>query len=345
MQASEHVVEGGKRFEASMFAPFDKVSQAQPAQGDKQIWFQQSNNPTIPTLLFSHSPILPFSTMRPLFLFAIIILATACNRHQRVHERPEWNSVFQKHGISDGCFIIRDHTHEEIFLVNKVRCTQRYSPASTFKIFNSLVALETGIAPDETLVIPWDHVTRWNADWNRDMNMQDAFKVSNVPYYQEIARRIGKNDMQHYLDTVQYGNKNIGKAIDSFWLNGDLQISADEQIGFIRKLYFNELPFSDRSQTIVKISLMLQEETPGYKLYYKTGWGNDSSGNNLLWVVGYTEKIVHMKEHENSMNKADFRNYPYFFAMNFSVPADNKTDWATERIAILKELLQKAGAI
>jgi beta-lactamase class D len=198
--------------------------------------------------------------------------------------------------------------------------------------------LETAIAPDEQLIIRWDSVQRWNTLWNKDMNMREAFKVSSVPYYQELARRIGKDYMQHYLDTVRYGNKRIGQHIDMFWLNDTLQISADEQVGFLKKLYFEELPFSERSQRIVR-SIMLQDDTPDYKLYYKTGTGV-SKDSTIYWVVGFAERIEHVKEHEKSMNKSNVRNYPYFFAQNFSVAnSDSSRNWYKARIDVLYQIL------
>lgn len=275
-----------------------------------------------------------------LIVFISIFLLTSCAQ-TRIHDKEEeWGSIFKKYGINDGCFMMRDHSHEEIYYYNKERCIRRFMPASTFKIFNSLVALETAIAPDDQFVIKWDSVVRPNIAWNHDMNMREAFKVSNVPYYQELARRIGKDYMQHYIDTAQYGNRRIGSKIDEFWLNDSLQISADEQVGLIKKLYFDELPFSDRSQRIVR-SMMLQEDKPEYRLYYKTGTG-DYKDSTIYWVVGYAEKIEHVKEHKESMNKSDVRNYPFFFAENFSAKTtDSSQDWAAVRIHILKEILNK----
>ena len=149
------------------------------------------------------------------------------------------------------------------------------------------MALETGVAPDDQLMIKWDGVAR-RPEWDKDMNMREAMKVSCVPYYQEIARRIGPARMQHYLDTMKYGNMNMGGAIDNFWLNDSLKISADEEMGFVKRMYFAELPISERSQRIVK-TIMLREETPAYNLYYKTGTG--LSGNKTIyWVVGFAEK-------------------------------------------------------
>jgi beta-lactamase class D len=280
-------------------------------------------------------------------LFSILCLSflslTAC-RESRIHEHEDWAKAFTARGITKGCFILRDNNHEAIHYYNKERCLERFSPASTFKIFNSLVALETSVAPDEQYTIVWDSIDRGMPDWNRDLNMREAIKVSAVPYYQELARRIGLARMQLYLDTMNYGNANIGGKIDEFWLNDSLQISADEQVGFVKRLYFAELPASERSQRIVK-SMILQEETPAYKLYYKTGWAM-RTGKNLFWVVGFIERIQHVKEDAKSMNKSDIRMYPYFFALNFAPPAgDTTTNWPAVRVDILKDLLKDFGAI
>ncbi len=286
---------------------------------------------------------LPHMRINVLLFSLLVIFASSC-RESRIHEQDDWGKHFEKYGIKNGCFILRDNNHEAVYFYNKDRCLQRFCPASTFKIFNSLVALETATAPDEQMIIKWDSVVRPVAEWNHDMNMREAFKVSNVGYFQEIARRIGPNFMQHYLDSTNYGNKRMGGAIDQFWLNDTLQISADEQVGFVKRLYFNELPFSERTQRIVR-SMMLQEETPNYKLYYKTGWAK-LPNKQVLWVVGYIEKLERMKEHEKSMNKSDQRLYPYFFAQNFELaPNDTTKDWYNVRINLLKDVLTDFGAI
>lgn len=275
-----------------------------------------------------------------LFLVAVLLFTASC-RDSRIHEHEEWGKYFTEHGIDSACFIIRDNNHEAIAFYNKDRCLERFSPASTFKIFNSLVALDIPVAPDEQMVIKWDSVDR-RPEWNQDLTMRDAFKVSSVPYYQEIARRIGNQYMQQYLDTADYGNKNANGTIDLFWLNDTLQISADEQVGLLKRMYFYELPFTERAQRIVR-SMMLQEDTEDYKLYYKTGWSAPNGADEqVVWVVGFVERIEHMKEHENSMNKSNFRLYPYFFAMNFSLPNDieDYKKYSEIRLQILKSILK-----
>jgi beta-lactamase class D len=251
--------------------------------------------------------------------------------------------MFKSYGIDSACFILRDHAHETINLYNRPRCLERFTPASTFKILNSLVALETGIARDETMIIPWNGV-QGRPEWNKDMDMREAFKVSNLLYYQELARRVGKQNYQHYLDTIKYGNMKIGPAVDSFWIDNSLQISADEQIGFVRKLYFNELPFLERTQGIVK-NMMLREDTANNRFYYKTGTGYTQRNTMVYWVVGYLEHVMRVKEAKESMNKSGVRNYPYFFALNFEVPRnDTSRNWFDVRLKLMHQLLDSYGA-
>ncbi len=278
--------------------------------------------------------------MRYVFsLLCLSVLFLSACRESRLHEHEDWGKYFEAKGIKKGCFILRDNNHEAIHYYNKERCLERMSPASTYKIFISLVGLETAIAPDEQLIIAPDTSVKWDRpEWNKAMNMREALKTSSEPYYRELARRIGPEYMAHYLDTTNYGNKRVGPDVQSSWTNDTLQISADEQLGFLKRMYFAELPFSERSQRIVK-NMMLQEDAPEGKLYYKTGWSSQKD-RELLWIVGFQERIMHVEEHEKSMNKSNVRMYPYFFAMNFDVPKDDTSqNWSQTRVALLKELL------
>lgn len=284
--------------------------------------------------------------MRVRLLAAVCLAAaisiTSC-RKARIHEHKDWGKFYEAYGIKNACIMIRDNNHEAVHYYNQERCMQRMLPASTFKIFNSLVALETAVAPDEQYIVRWDSVKMQREECNKDMTMREAFRLSCINYYREIARRIGKAQMQHYLDTVKYGNMKMS-AIDSFWVDNSLQVSADEQVGFVKRLYFNELPFSERTQRIVR-SMMLWEDEPGYKLYYKTGTG-EIDGKYIYWIVGYSERIVKVKEPKESMNKSNERMYPYFFAQNFEMPGSDTTqDWFKVRLEVLHKVLKEANAI
>src|SRR5690606_21044420 len=134
-----------------------------------------------------------------------------------------------------------------------------FIPASTFKIFNSLVALEAGAVASEEEVLEWDGVERgWDA-WDQDHSMRSAIRVSAVWFYQELARRIGETRMQQYLREVRYGNQTMDGAIDDFWLSGGLRITPLEQVDFLVRLARNDLPFSDRTMAILRDILILEE--------------------------------------------------------------------------------------
>lgn len=225
----------------------------------------------------------------------------------------------------DGCFTMLNNSDGKVTVYNLNLDTTRLLPASTFKIVNSLIGLETGVIIDEKMVIKWDGIKRSNEDWNKDLTMEQAFKLSCVPYYQEVARRIGKDTMKLWLDSLSYGNKNMGDKIDSFWLDNHLKISADEQLGLVKRLYFDQLPFQKRTQQIVR-NVMMQEDNSLYSLSYKTGWGFDEKNNNIGWMVGWIEENKH----------------PYFF-VTVVKSADAAIDMKTVRLNITKGILKQLG--
>lgn len=231
-----------------------------------------------------------------------------------------------------GCFGLRDNGTGKFTVYNLKRYRDSsYLPASTFKIVNSLIGLQTGKIVNDSMVIKWDGVKRWNEDWNKDLNMYDAFRVSAVPYYQEVARRIGKDTMQIWLDSLGYGKKDrkekvvIKTAIDSFWLDNSLKVTPDQQLGLVMNLYFDQLPFFKSYQETVKHA-MLFEDNSNYRLSYKTGWGFNEKGDNIGWVVGWIEE----------------NNHPYFFVLNIQSP-DKNIDMKTVRMKMLKDILKKLG--
>ena len=225
----------------------------------------------------------------------------------------------------NGTFALFNNGQSDFTIYNLHRYRDSsFLPASTFKIVNSLIGLETGKISNEKMLLKWDGVQRRIADWNQDLTMEQAFKYSAVWYYQEIARRIGKDTMQFWLDSLHYGTQKIKGPIDSFWLNNSLKIKPDEQLGLVKKLYFDQLPFQKRTQEIVR-KVMVQESTANYILAYKTGWGFDEKGDAIGWIVGWVEENRH----------------PYFFVLNVQGPKE--TDMTTVRMNILKGILKQLG--
>jgi beta-lactamase class D len=162
-------------------------------------------------------------------------------------------------------------------------------PASTFKIPNSIIALETGVVGDpDKDVFKWDGVVRSIEAWNKDHTMRSAIAVSAVPVYQEIARRIGAERMQKYLDLFEYGNRDIGGGIDQFWLTGALRIDPVQQVDFVDRLRRGALPVSKRSQEQVADILPVTKAGDSI-IRAKSGLSGAEQGR-LGWMVGWAEK-------------------------------------------------------
>lgn len=205
----------------------------------------------------------------------------------------------------NGCFVLYDFNNDQVIKYNEERCAQRFLPASTFKIPNSLIILEEKVIPNENYIIKWDSVDRGWDKWNMDHDLRSAFKYSAVWVYSKLATEVGRKKYEYYLDKLDYGNKTIGDRVDYFWLDWSLQISANEQIEFMKKLVINGLPFSQRSIDIVK-DIMIMEETENYVLRAKTGLGDTKDGVYTGWYVGYVEANGNVYAFALNMDESDY---------------------------------------
>lgn len=201
--------------------------------------------------------------------------------------RPELARHIAEWG-AEGVFVMYDEAQGLYIRSDGEAARERVIPASTFKIPNSLIALETGVLADEQEVIPWDGEDRGLESWNRNHTLASAFPASAVWFYQEVARRVGEERMAEWVGRLGYGNGETSGGIDRFWLDGGLRISADEQVEFLRRLNRGELPVSERSARIVR-DIMRMEETGTYTLRGKTGWGMIDDVHQG-WLVGWVEK-------------------------------------------------------
>ncbi len=206
----------------------------------------------------------------------------------------------------DAAFIIYDYKNETLMQYNLERCNKGFIPASTFKIPNTLIALETGVVKDEHQIMRWDGKQYSIKEWNRDHDLRSAFKYSVVPYYQEIARNVGDKRMLEFVQKFDYGNKNIEGGIDRFWLNGKIRITPMQQLEFLKRIYEEDLPVSKRSLSILK-DIMIADSTENYILRAKTGTGNRDNGGYVVWYVGYLER----------------KDNTFFFILNFDAGESN----------------------
>ena len=253
-----------------------------------------------------------------IFLFTFILSAASA---QKTIVDTSLGMFFDYPGLT-GSFCLYDLDKEEYILYNPEQFHREFSPASTFKICNSLIGLETGVITDEHYVIKWDSIKRGNLNWDTDNDLASAFRYSVVWYYQELARRVGEKRMQEWVSRANYGNENTGGGIDKFWLRGDLRITPAQQLDFLVRLYKNELPFSRRTMDIVK-KVMVVEQTNKYILRAKTGW---AFANSAGWYVGWVES-----NHD-----------VYFFTTCVQGGSDfNMTDFGKYRIEISRNILRE----
>jgi len=199
---------------------------------------------------------------------------------------PDLGRLFAERSV-EGTIVISSLDGRTEYVHNPARAAQRFLPASTFKIPNSLIALAEGAIADEHEVIPWDGKDRGFSGWNRDQTLATAFRRSCVWAYQALAGRVGTAAYLRHLARLDYGNARTGPDVRTFWLDGDLAISAREQIVFLKKLYREEVPYSREHIRRVK-SIMVVEETPDYILRAKTGWAVRPERQHG-WYVGWVE--------------------------------------------------------
>ena len=209
-------------------------------------------------------------------------------------QRSEIREDLAKHFADDGTVgtFVGYKTDDYLVIASDTdRSGEAMLPASTFKIPNSLIALETGVVGDpDKDIFKWDGVVRSIEAWNRDHTMRSAIAASAVPVYQEIARRIGAERMQKYVDLFEYGNRDIGGGIDQFWLTGNLRIDPIQQIDFVDRLRRGVLPVSKRSQELVRDILSVTKSGDAV-IHAKTGLlGAEVGKPSLGWLVGWAEK-------------------------------------------------------
>ncbi len=238
-----------------------------------------------------------------LFLTLTVFGLTSCKQKQTTETRDDFKKYYDQFQV-EGSFVIYDQNNDKFIFYNQQQFKEQFSPASTFKICNSLIGLETGVIKDENFIIPWDSIVQQNPKWNQDHDLKLAFKNSTVWYYRELARRVGGEKMKFWLDKAQYGNADTSGGLDLFWLKGGLRVTPEQQIDFLRRLHENKLPFSKRTTDIVK-NIMIAKDTLDYVIRAKSGWADDDI-KSAGWYVGYLETKDNVYYFSNCIQTPDF---------------------------------------
>jgi len=231
-----------------------------------------------------------------LFFSAALIITNSCKNSEAITNRPATSQMevttleYQSYLDSlqaEGIFLLYDLKANKLVEYKGLSKDTMLIPASTFKIPNSLIGLETGAVKDELTEFKWNGTTYQNQAWNKDQSLREAFQNSTVWYFQELARKIGEKHMKKYLAQFNYGNQNTGGGIDKFWLSGDLRISPLQQLEFLKGLWKEELKLSKKTTKTMK-KVFLVEKKGESTLYAKTGWGF-TDGSDIGWYMGVVE--------------------------------------------------------
>jgi beta-lactamase class D len=264
-----------------------------------------------------------------LILQACIIRPTT-ESTKDIRVRTDFNAHFDACGVS-GTSVIYDVKNQTWTTNDTSTWKNEDLPASSFKIINLLISLETGVIKDENEVIPWVGSTDtvkygYRPEIYKDMSVKEAFEVSAGWVFTELSKKIGKERYLHYLEKCKYGNMNLSEPDPDFWNYGEFAISPKNQVEFLYSLYTDKLPFSKRNMAIVK-KVMVTEQNADYTLHAKTGWTR-ANAQNVGWWVGYIET----------------RSGDYLFATRLRQDRKyNRADFGSCRKEITKKVMKELG--
>ncbi|MCP9763269.1 penicillin-binding transpeptidase domain-containing protein [Lacihabitans soyangensis] len=253
------------------------------------------------------------------------------NQTDSVIVRPDFNKYFIDCRV-EGSVAIYDNSNKKWILSDTIGVNLETLPASTFKVINLLIALETQTIKNENQIVQWVGSTDtvkygYRPEIYHDMTVKEAFEVSAGWVFVELAKKIGKEKYRKYLKASGYGNGDLSQTDADFWNFGAFGISPINQVNFLRKLYENKQPFSKENMAIVK-KVMINEQNQSYILRAKTGWTRDK-GINTGWWIGYIEKGSNV----------------YFFATRLLQDRkNNRADFDNCRKEITKKILTDIGA-
>ena len=242
--------------------------------------------------------------------------------------------------FSFNAFCIQAFSAEETFLlINGItnatvvelgpHINKQISPYSTFKITLSLMGYDAGILKTDKKPT-WDYQEEyddWIEEWKAPQTPQSWIKYSCVWYSKLLALKLGLDQVQSYLSSLEYGNQDLSGEFaklgssNPVWINSSLKISPKEQVEFIQKMLKNKLPISNSAIQMTKMILFKEDLPGGWKLFGKTGTGNLDLEHG--WFVGWIEK-----KH-------------YFFPFAYLI-RDHKINF-NQRIPRVKQLLEKSN--
>jgi beta-lactamase class D len=230
-----------------------------------------------------------------------LTLTGACTH--RPESTPESSGATTPGGgrsTSSTCFLLHELGVGELRRSPSDGCSTRVTPASTFKIAHALAALDSRILAGPSVKFGYDGSPNVPETWKRDHTLATALRYSVVWYFQRVATMLGPDREMAYLAKFGYGNQDASSGLTSFWLDGSLRISPDEEETFLVRLYEDALPVSKEAMRTVQEILVQPAgvvvnatgehpfDSPwpeGAVVSAKTG-----SSDDVRWLVGHVQR-------------------------------------------------------
>jgi len=262
-----------------------------------------------------------FKNHLPLYGILLLPLLLISCSGKKLQQHEEWAGFFKNNQV-DGCILWHNYYDGTFDVYHYEQVRKRVLPAETFDLVMALAGLETGAIRDTNMILP-DSVSGPELS---GITMAEAFRNNITPYFQKIATKIGEKRIRYWLDSTYYGNKEIGNDLTAFWMDNTLQISPDEQVGLLERLYQGRFAYQSRTQRLVK-NLLIKKISHSDTLYYKQGIG-EAKNRKIGWLIGWL------------MKKDD----PYFFAIRTEA-SDSIANLRDKQINILYKVLRAKGMV
>ncbi len=210
--------------------------------------------------------------------------------------------VFAAHAQRLACTLIVD-AHSGRTVVEQGGCDTRVTPASTFKIPLSLIGFDAGVL--QNAHAPTFQFRPGDPDWGGPAWLLPAdparwMQWSVVWFSQRVTHTVGATALQRYVQAFGYGNADLSgdagrnNGLDRAWISSSLQVSAREQVAFLRRLVQGELPVSAQAVRMTAQITAIGRWPGGWQVHGKTGTafprradGVSDTARGYGWFVGW----------------------------------------------------------
>ena len=230
--------------------------------------------------------------MKPTASFLVLLVSIFSFQACSVHKANVDDSLerFFKEAAVTGTFTMLNNATGEITVYNMAQDTIRQNPGSTLDVLTALIALQNGVVPDTKTSLPVDSIA--SSTTPGPINIREALPSHQSSYFREIITRMGQPTYKKWIDSIHYGNQLLSSDGQAVGVE-KLRISPDEQLGFMKRLYFNQLPFRKSVQDTVK-QLMLREDNTLYRLSYEYSPSASMAPATNQWLIGWIEENGHV---------------------------------------------------